>query len=535
MPQDIERCYFPTIQDLLRLPQLQTSVLVAGEQGLGNIITGTNQTDDKEYMHWISEGELMISTLLEIFRDEAAMREYIPNLARAGMSGVCIKAHNYLHGVIPQYMIDQGNELGFPIISLPIDAQFSKIVRVITDETTRRRTHLLQNIIQVNQILTQSITEGADLDKIASTIAALCAGSVMIVDTINDIHSIYLQERDTLDLSELSEAQRINVVASKSQCHELKVGDSSYGFLYLYHPQENSMMSPELLSQILATIPLVITREQSKRESGNSLFASFFLHLLTDPIRDETAEQTRASQFGINLPDNHLIFHLQAKDKNSSPNEYRKNFQNTLLLGRLRTTLSKLSLQLHIVNTGSEYIILLSSPAENDELKNILSYLPELISSIAQDCPELRITCGYGCIHPGLHGLSQSDKEAKIAIKHAEQLDRINVRYEDLGLMRLIHSADPNRECLAFVEEILGPIIENDRVRHSDLMKTLDAYFEYSGNAKMISEKLFTHYNTICYRLKNIQELTKKSFRVREERFMLETALELYKYYYSID
>ena len=61
-------------------------------------------------------------------------------------------------------------------------------------------------------------------------------------------------------------------------------------------------------------------------------------------------------------------------------------------------------------------------------------------------------------------------------------------------------------------------------------MLTLDYYFEYFGNIKRISEEMFTHYNTISYRIKNIQELTGLDLHNREDHFLLETALYLYKF-----
>ena len=104
----------------------------------------------------------------------------------------------------------------------------------------------------------------------------------------------------------------------------------------------------------------------------------------------------------------------------------------------------------------------------------------------------------------------QSDTEARTALRTAMINEQTVFGFEDLGLLRLLYAADPEKETSQFVQEILGPLIENDHQKHSDLIKTLDYYFEYAGNVKRISEEMFTHYNTIAYRIKNIQEITKK-------------------------
>lgn len=534
MSEKITDFYSLTVRELLQLPIFSTSKLLAGRGGLDRRVSGINMTDDPDYTRWVSEGEVMISTLLSIHRNPQAMRDYIPNLARKGISAFFIKPHNYLNSITPSYMLEQADMLALPLIELPVDSQFSLINGILMEELTRRRTLLLQNMLQVNQMLTQTITEGADLDQISRTISDLSGGSILIIDTINDINSLCLTDKDLAALSDIPEPQRINIIVSRAERHELRTGQSSYGYLYIYNPSDSSMLSPELLSQILSTVPLVITREQSLREGSSSLFASFLFHILTDPIRDEDSEQARAEEFDLNFHDNHLLMHLRVQDRSQSASHYRQSFQNTLLIGRLRSTFSKLSLGVHIVRSNGEFLILLSAPKENGSFQSVYGYLPELIRSFGLEYPDLSLVCGIGCIHSGIRGIIQSDTEAKMAIKTAVSLGKTFVRYEELVLMRLIHASDPAAECLAYIEETLGPLIANDKARNSELMKTLDAYFQYAGNAKLISENLFTHYNTISYRLRNIQELTGKDLHIREDRFRLETALDLYKHFYTM-
>lgn len=533
MSENITDYYSLTVGELLQLPILSTSKLLAGERGLQHKVSGINMTDNPNYVRWVSEGEVMISTLLSIHNDAQAMHNYIPSLAEKGLSAFFIKPHNNLHGITPSYMLEQADELDFPLVELPEDSQFSRINSVLTEELTRRRTIFFQNILMVNQMLTQTITEGSNLDQIAKTISDICGGSILIIDIINDISSICLRDDDLAALSDIPEPQRINIIISRSQRHELCSGQSSYGYLYIYNPSDSSLLSPELLSQILSAVPLVITREQSLRESNSSLFASFLFHLLTDPIRDESYEQARAEKFNLHLPDNHLIIRLRDQDFAQSTSNYRQSFQNTLLIGRLNSIFSKLSLNVRIVRGNGEFLILLSSAKENNSFQNIYSFLPELIKSFGKEYPDLSLICGIGCIHNGIKGLIQSDAEAKMAIKVAASLGKNFVSYEELGLMRLIYANDPDLECLAFIEETIGALITNDKTRNSELVKTLDAYFQFGGNAKLISENLFTHYNTISYRLRNIQELTGKDLHKREDRFQMEVALNLYNHFYS--
>lgn len=524
----IEESYYPTVEELLKLPIFSTSYVAAGKGGLDRIVSGINLSDNPDYAQWISPGELMISTCFSVYKDPAALAAYIPNLVRNQMAAFCIKPSQYLNNVVPAFMIEQADKADFPLIVLPPDMQFSHITKVLSNELTRRRTALLQNTLSVNQMLTQTITEGADLDEIASMISKLTGGSILIVDSVNSRHSICMKEEDRSIFKADSETQMINQFIHMSVSHDLTLGEHSYGCLYIYDPAQSPALSPELLSQVLSAIPLEITREQSIRERGDSLFASFLLHLLSDPIVDHQLEQTRADEFHLNLSDDHLILRLKTQNPEEK-NQYRKNFQHTLLMGNIRSVFSKLGLDVRIVPASDDYLILLNAPAASSELEQLARHVPKLISSLSLEYPDLHLCAGCGRPHPGIRGIIQSDTEARTALRTAMINEQTVFGFEDLGLLRLLYAADPEKETSQFVQEILGPLIENDHQKHSDLIKTLDYYFEYAGNVKRISEEMFTHYNTIAYRIKNIQEITKKDLHDRKDHFLLEAAIYLYK------
>ena len=529
MTNYIEESYYPTVEELLKLPIFSTSYLAAGKSGLGRIVSGINLSDNPDYGQWVSPGELMISTCFSVYQDPDAMAAYIPTLVHNQMAAFCIKPSQYLNNIVPPFMIDQAEEAGFPLIVLPPDMQFSHITKVLSDELTRRRTALLQNTLSVNQMLTQTITEGADLDEIASMISQLTGGSILIVDSINNRHSLFLRESDQDAFPSDSETQKINQFIRVSTANDLTLGTHSYGYLYIYNPSQSPALSPELLAQVLTAIPLEITREQGIRERNDSLFASFLLHLLSDPIVDHQLEQTRADEFHLNLADDHLVLRLKTQAPEAK-NQYTKNFQHALLMGNIRSVFTKLGLDVRIVPVSDDYLILLNAPAAHSELEQLSLHIPKLISNLSLEYPNLHLTAGCGRPHPGIRGIIQSDTEARTALRTALGNEQTVLGFEELGLLRLLYAADPEKETNQFVQELLGPLIESDHQKHSDLLKTLDYYFEYAGNVKRISEEMFTHYNTIAYRIKNIQDITKKDLHNRKDHFLLEAAVYLYKF-----
>ena len=78
-----------------------------------------------------------------------------------------------------------------------------------------------------------------------------------------------------------------------------------------------------------------------------------------------------------------------------------------------------------------------------------------------------------------------------------------------------------------FYKMNLEPLVEYDAKKSTELVKTLEAYFEHNGNLKKMSDALFTHYNTILYRLTRIKEITGINFENAKDRLNLEIALKI--------
>ncbi len=61
---------------------------------------------------------------------------------------------------------------------------------------------------------------------------------------------------------------------------------------------------------------------------------------------------------------------------------------------------------------------------------------------------------------------------------------------------------------LAPFRELVRPLVEHDRERRSDLVRTLRAYFAAGSNASEAADRMFLHRNSMLYRLERIQKLT---------------------------
>lgn len=72
---------------------------------------------------------------------------------------------------------------------------------------------------------------------------------------------------------------------------------------------------------------------------------------------------------------------------------------------------------------------------------------------------------------------------------------------------------------------LVEPLVEHDRKRGSDLVKTLKTYFAAGANASEAADRLFLHRNSMTYRLERIGSLT--GLDLRDHRVALALQLGL--------
>ena len=102
------------------------------------------------------------------------------------------------------------------------------------------------------------------------------------------------------------------------------------------------------------------------------------------------------------------------------------------------------------------------------------------------------------------------------------------ISYDEMGFYRMLMSYENTAPMQRFADEVLDPIIQYEKKAHTQLMETMWAYFECDCNLQRTADKLFSHKNTVKYRLQRVEQLTGKSFANRFQSQELYNALMIY-------
>lgn len=98
------------------------------------------------------------------------------------------------------------------------------------------------------------------------------------------------------------------------------------------------------------------------------------------------------------------------------------------------------------------------------------------------------------------------------------------VYFDEMGVWQLLYLIDDVQLLKDFSEKYLGPLVEHDQTHGTNYVETLELYLNENESIKAVSEKLFTHRNTVLYRLGAIKKLIGCSLETEDEKLRYQMA-----------
>jgi len=138
--------------------------------------------------------------------------------------------------------------------------------------------------------------------------------------------------------------------------------------------------------------------------------------------------------------------------------------------------------------------------------------------------PEIPLYVGVGSCINDISNLHTGYARAKAAAQMAKKRKRDLFYFDRMGLYRLLYMVDDSRLLKEMAEEPLKPLLEYDRERHANYVDTLELYLKHNGSIQAVSEEMFTHRNTVIYRMNKIKELLGTNLEETEERIPYQIA-----------
>ena len=133
--------------------------------------------------------------------------------------------------------------------------------------------------------------------------------------------------------------------------------------------------------------------------------------------------------------------------------------------------------------------------------------LREFAERTRKRMPDRAVYIGVGDPVQDISNLHAAYRRAKAAVSYAVHEKRELQYFRDMGIRRLLYSVEDRELLRQMSEEPLLPLLEHDRLHHTEYVETLEMYLIHGGSIRAMADAMFVHRNTILYRMANIREL----------------------------
>lgn len=446
---------------------------------------------------------------------------------------------------------EAANRSDIPLLIVPTKTTLREVHQGIASLLIDRRVQITDRGMQLYRHLSEISREGKGLQAMADVIMKLTGKVVVIQDkrlefqALSEPHTnplpmsevtVWLQERDSLP----KVLQNRKAAAKARQNHwqqqlptsigdvtrlvtPIISGDRARGYLSIIGlTPEIDLLDAISVEQGAAACALEMAKAKAISEAKKALRGNFLEGLLAGTLPAGEIERL-STRLDHNTTKPHAIL-VYAWDGTAPPS-----------LRRLETTLNWLSsedqpLLVHIY--GGTHICVFQTLRKDDlELSACFELDRRLREQMKAEMPNLtaRLIGGMSAPMEDLAEWPPAHQRALQAMQLGKKLrlDRL-VEYNSLGIYRLLAQLETQPTVMQFCQQIIGPLVEYDRSHNSNLVQTIEAYFEHHGNISQTAESLFIHRNTLLYRLERIQELTGQSLEQSDMRLALHLSLKLW-------
>ncbi len=156
--------------------------------------------------------------------------------------------------------------------------------------------------------------------------------------------------------------------------------------------------------------------------------------------------------------------------------------------------------------------------------KDMTEIIEGMVNRAKVRMPNAPLYVGVGSCLTDLANLSVCYNRAKAAVTMAYRKKQDLLYYDEMGMYRLLFAVADEALLKDMEETPLAVLDEYDRKHNSNYVETLEQYLKYNGSIQAVSEAMFTHRNTVIYRIGNIKKLLGTNLELPEERLPYQIA-----------
>ncbi len=381
------------------------------------------------------------------------------------------------------------------------------------------RTQSVEQASAAHDRMAQVVLQGGGVEEIGEALVDVLGGALLLLDeggrTLCSVGAVDRPEEATLERAVITSYDSGRAVRCQDDdkfwmVTAVTVGRQRFAALILQRAGEFDEADQRILERAALVTALLMLSLRSGVEAENRVRGELLDDLLRDPTQDPDGLLDRARRLGTDLTEPHAVFvvELDGADR-----------------GRAASAVDHLAARSGGLSGAFEgRLVLLLHDPHGDPATTARALAEELSATTGRP-----VTVGGAGPASGVGQVSDTHREAVRCVTALQALGRAGQgsSLTELGFVGLVLGDRP--DVARFVAERLGPLLDYDDRRGTELVETLQAYFDAGGHLTRTKDALHVHVNTVVQRLDRIGKLVGADWQEPARQLELQVALQLHR------
>ena len=446
-------------------------------------------------------------------------------------------------------LIEAARTANLPLLIVNESVSVRDVHQSISLQLVDHQTQVSERGMQLYRRLSEMSREGQGLTAMTEMMSKLTGNIVIVQDKRLEVKAISRPLESPLSVDDIQDwlAQRENLPAAlrnrkaaaktrQSSWHQvlpldnvarlispIVSGDRARGYLSVVGPASDlDLLDTLTVEQGAAACALEMAKAKAISEAKKALRGNFLEGLLAGTLPQSEIDRLSGRLDHNTSPPHVILTFAWAGDKRPSPRRL-ETIVNWLVESHSRSAL------VHVF--ADEHICIFHAMRESDtDLSTARDLARRISEQVDTEFPQANLVSGMSGPAISLKEWPATYRQAVQAMQLGQRLNLGKlVEYNSLCIYQLLAQLDNVPAVDKFAEHIIRPLADYDERHRSNLVQTIEAYFNHHGNISQTAESLFIHRNTLLYRLERIQELTQQDLDKADTRLSMHLALKLWQ------
>lgn len=519
-----------TLHWLIKNSQLNNLKIIVGKQQLNRKITSVNVLDNPDVLKWFKKNELILATGY-IFKDDPDLqRNIIREMKETGCAALAIKVKRFFR-TIPEPLLEEAKKLDFPIIELPFFYGFSEITQVIYKKLYAEEQQTFYNEQEFLNKLGSAFFSHKDITSQLRILTEFFQTSFILTDlSFGFLAASFADNKEYALPSDLAEKIARQPQPQKISSFSLNIDNitlwatilpNHIGYLFHVKTDEETAPDERLLGKAVQLLALSCEQNNVAKRSYENR-RHFFLHFLLHQSHGREAEIKNICTFyGFNF---HKAWICASFSLPPGESELKRQKIAAFLQEELKQQAP--GQDLFICKDDNIFCVFFFFP-QDAEIMASVHHVRHIFTQLQTQAKEQFQLLLPGGISRFCHQL----KDLQLSFKDSLQTLNLQQKLGKLPPGSYLHQlpyhllANSGEDTLVQIKSMLNPLLAFDQSNHTELVRTLQIYYQCKFNSSEAAKLLYLHRNTMLNRIEKIKEILHTDLADMEENMLLYLSL----------